>query len=222
MAVRMYPLAHLEGRLKTHRRKRFNYHLANITGFILLITTAVILSPLLHELLHMLFLDMNSMQYSTELNFDFENGIYGKLTPLSNLSVNGSIILLGIGIFGNLLLSAIFFLGSWGIRNVGRLPESIFSAYLAVGFFYHPLIYFFASEGDLMNILSLLDMAEFYYISPVIGFILFLLVSLYIHEHAKHAFFEYHRIGEEIEKLERFLGVRAAAGSRQRSRILCR
>jgi len=205
----MYPLAHLEERIKTHRRKKVNYHLANVLGFILLLIIAIVIAPLLHEFLHMFFLDIHDMYYSTEINFDWKNGIYGELTLFSELSIDNSITILGIGILGNLLLSAILFLGSWRIKNLGRIPESIFSAYLAVGFFYNPLIYFFAKRGDLINILMLMDLQEFFYILPIIGCILFLLVSLYIYKHARHAFWEYYKIDVEIEKLEQFLGFRS-------------
>lgn len=211
----MYPLAHLERKIKTHRRKKIDYHLANVLGFILLPIIAIVIAPLLHESLHMFFLGINNIQYSMKINFDWENGIYGELTPFSELSMGNSIILLGVGVLGNLLLSAILFLGSWRIKNTGRVPESIFSIYLAVGFFYNPLIYFFSQRGDLVNILMLMGLEEFFYVLPIIGCILFLLVSLYIYKHARYALWEYYRIDEEIERLEQFLGFRPAPESQR-------
>ena len=98
---------------------------------------------------------------------------------------------------------------------MGRIPESIFSVYLAAGFFYNPLIYFFAQRGDLVKILMLMGLEEFFYVLPIIGCILFLLVSLYIYKHARHAFWEYYKIDEEIERLEQFLGFRPAPENRR-------
>jgi hypothetical protein len=201
----MYSFAYIEGKLKGHKREKLGYHIANVAGFALLIVMAMVIAPLLHESLHMLFLEMNNVDYSMEINFNWENGVYGRLKPLSELSISNSVIMLGMGIFGNLLLSSVLFFGSWRIKESGRLPESIFSTYLAVGFFYSPFIYFFAPGGDLINILALLDLGGFSYALPLIGCILFIFASIHVYRHAKHAFLEYDTIGEEIEKLENFL-----------------
>ncbi|MBN2014259.1 MAG: hypothetical protein JW778_03675 [Candidatus Altiarchaeota archaeon] len=201
----MHPLKHLERRLRDNRKKRTNYYLANAFGLIVLLLVSIIVAPLLHEFLHMFFLDINHKPYSMEINFDWVNGITGKIMTYTDLSINDSIILLGIGVFSNLILAAIFFLSGWKIKSHGRMPESIFSTYLAVGFIYDPMTYCLASEGDLMNILMLIDMQHLAFLLPFVGLFFLVLVSLYIHNHTKHAFREYYLLLEDIEKLEGFL-----------------
>lgn len=208
----MHPPAHLETQLRTHRRKRLDYYLANILGLILLLFVSILVAPLLHEFLHMFFLDVNHKPYTYQIDFDWGSGITGEIKPFSALSINESIILLGIGVFSNLLIAVFLFLRSWKIRIRGRMPESILSTYLAVGFVYNPMIYFMASEGDLVNILMLMDMQNLALLLPLIGLSFMILVCLYINEHAKHAFSEYYFIVGEIERLEGLLLPRLSQG----------
>jgi hypothetical protein len=181
----MRPKAHMDNP-PTSGGEEVDYLRLNAAGFVILIIISILVAPLLHEMLHMFFLDVTETQYKSEIVFSLASGIHGKLTPFAELGVGDSIILLGVGVLSNLVLSAVFFLGSWITRHRGMTHESILSTYLAVGFFYNPLMYFFAGSGDLVNIMSLLDLEGYSYVLPITGLSMLIFVLLYVHDHAKN------------------------------------
>lgn len=181
----MRPNAHMD-KSPTLGEDEVDYLRLNAIGFAILIIVSILVAPLLHEMLHMFVLDVTDTKYRSEIVFSVASGIHGKITPFTELGSADSVIMLGVGVFSNLLLSAVFFFGSWITRHRGMTNESILSTYLAVGFLYNPLMYFFAGSGDLVNMMTLLDLEGYGYVLPITGLSMTLFVLLYLHDHAKN------------------------------------
>jgi hypothetical protein len=163
-----------------------DYLRLNALGFVVLIIVSIVVAPLLHEMLHMFVLDVKDARYTSEIVFSVASGIHGEIKPITELNIYDTLLMLGAGVFSNLVLSAAFFLGSWVTRHRGMTHESILSTYLAVGFLYNPLMYFFAGSGDLVNMMSLLDLEGYGYVLPIMGLSMLIFVVLYLHDHAKN------------------------------------
>ena len=181
---KMRPNAHMDN--LASGEEEVDYLRLNAVGFVILIIISILVAPLLHEMLHMFVLDATDTKYRSEIVFSAASGIHGKITPITELGVGDSLIMLGVGVFSNLVLSAVFFAGSWITRHRGMTHESILSTYLAIGFFYNPLMYFFAGSGDLVNMMTLLDLEGYGYVLPIMGLSMLIFVLLYLHDHAKN------------------------------------
>ncbi len=139
------------------------------------------------------------------LVLDWKFGFYATLQPFCDLSVKRTVLLLGIGIAGNLFIALILFLLSWYLGRRGKLPESNLFMYLALGFFSDPLFYLFATEGDLVNILEITEMQDLIPKLPLLGFILLFLALSYLYTQMKHTLEDYLRIKKEMEEVKNFL-----------------
>lgn len=183
-------LGHKRG-ANTYMEKKIwerDYSAHHISGFILLIVAALLLAPLIHELFHILFLDVNHKNYDAWVTLSPQSGLHGEIKLFDEMDTLDAVILLSLGIFSNLAISAIFFLISWLAKIQKKTHESIISTYLGVGFLYNPLMYFFEPEGDLMNIMKLIDLDRYSLILPAVGLIILAATMLYVHEHAKDVF----------------------------------
>ncbi len=179
---RMYPKPYLDRVLKTEGEK--SYYIVNSLGIISLFFVAMILAPLFHEFLHVMAFHILDYDCSLRINFDWSTGIYGKVNTISKLSLGEALIVLSAGVAGNLLVGGFLFVVCYYLRKQEKFIGLNFSLYIVLGFLSEPIFYFFEGRGDLVNILMLLDMSEFSFMLPSVGFILSILILLYISEHA--------------------------------------
>lgn len=191
--------------LKDKDKRKKKYCLCNILGIISFFVISILIAPLFHEFLHIAIFKLYKCYYSMNLVFDWKFGIYATLQPFCDLSIKRTVVLLGIGIAGNLFIAFILFLLSWYLGRLGKLPESNFFVYSALAFFSDPLFYLFATEGDLVDILEITERQDLIPKLPIIGFILLSLVLSYLYMHMKHTLEDYLRIKKEIEEAKNFL-----------------
>lgn len=201
----MHPIPHMEKTLRQGLGKKRQYEISAVQGFISLILVMYIIAPLLHEFLHLIVLKITGCLYTIDLGFKWYAGIYGRVELFSSIGFIGTIILLGIGILGNLFLGSALFIHGRRMRLSGMHAESNVIAFTGLGFFLNPTSYFFSRSGDLMNILNLMHALDMSFLLPVVGFFMFLLALIYLYEHSSHIIEEYRRIRLIEKEIEYFL-----------------
>lgn len=202
----MHPPEYVKKILSGFRRRRRNrYFIANILGVLSFLVIGFLIAPIIHELLHMLVFEFHGCYYTSHLAIDESMRLYGSLKPFCDLDVTQSIILLGAGVSGNLILACILFFLSYKTGKTGKLPLSNFLVLTTWGFFLDPLFYLFADEGDLINILRLTEREELIQFLPMLGSVLFLLFMAYTYLHLRNSFEDYQRIMQGIKTSNAFV-----------------
>ncbi|RLI92176.1 MAG: hypothetical protein DRO95_02860 [Candidatus Altiarchaeales archaeon] len=188
--------------------RKIHYELSITLSLLSLFLVALVIAPLIHELLHIIILKTLGYYYNGNIEFTLENGIYGKLEIISEMNFIDVIIFLGIGILGNFIFGSILFINGFYTRVSGKTAQSSIPLFTGLGFLTDPMSYLFSTSGDLINILNLLGVQGISFILPLFGFFIFISISLYLSEYLTHFIAEYKKIDEierDIENFIRFL-----------------
>jgi hypothetical protein len=200
------PLSYVKKKLMKGQEKREKeYYLANILGIISFFGIAFFLAPLIHDLFHVAALEYFNCYYNFYFSYDWDSEFHSNIQTFCDLSDEKAIIMLGAGIFGTFSISFFLFFLSWFTGKIGKLPESNFLVYPALGFFTDPLFYSLTKKGDILSILEILHKEELLPKIPLIGFVLFLIVLSYLYTHMKHILEDYSRIKKSIKEVEKFI-----------------
>ena len=200
----MYPVTYIERELRHIKNKRNVYYFSNILGLGLLAIIFIVIAPYLHEFLHIYFLRINNAHFYTDIKFDPYDGVYGKITAVSDLNIIDSITLMLIGAVGNIIIGlSILILGFIAMKE-GMLPESNFFTYISYGFLLDPITYLFQSRGDFVNTLSMLDLCEFSVLLPILGIIAIFLLLFHLNFHLEHNIKYINDIERELRRIEKY------------------
>lgn len=179
--------------------------MAFVGGFIALVVIALFLGPLLHEVFHIVVLNMYGCYYTVESMLDLEAVHFSEIRPFCGPGTVASIIILLAGVVGNAIIGLILFLVSWRLEIVGKLPLSNFMTFLALGFSSDPLAYLFRGEGDLVNILALMESPSLAIILPLVGALVLMILAAYLFLYISECLKDYMSIREEIKEAEEFV-----------------
>jgi len=202
----MLPWCYVEEKLLDKRKgRKQQYYVALVSGFIFLIVISLFFAPLIHELFHILMFNFYGCYYTIESILDLEAAHFSELQPFCGPGVGASIVILAAGVVGNSILSFIFFIFSWRLNIIGKLPFSNFMMFFALGFLSDPLAYLFRREGDLVNILVLLEMPDLTILLPVLGIILLGILTGYLYRYISECLQDYMSIREEVKDAKEFV-----------------
>ncbi len=182
-------------------------------ALILFPITVLFTAPVMHELFHVIFLKLYRCPYNAGLSFSITE-ILIQLDPACQLTVPGSLLVLGAGILGNALVAITLFYLAAGLRLRARTEAQYLDAFylsvISLGFLFSISFYFFFSRGDIVNMLAVLDLS----VAPVWRYVtgmvimVFTIVRFWLgFEAAEH---EYHEDLLLEEAQHRTAGVRHA------------
>lgn len=187
----------------THIHHYNEFMLAGLVSFPLV---ALIISPFLHELFHMLVLKFYGCSYWVDFHFSVARGIYAAINHSCALASGQFVVLYLSGIAGTLAIGFLLLSFDWLLTERNYLEYSIFTSFIAMGFLFPPVIYFFTKEGDLVNALHILGAPDLSYLLPFIGVGIMILSLVYFMFNLRYTS-EKELVEEEKEELDRF-GVR--------------
>ena len=193
----------MEGILRLGRKRKAKHYSSNFIGLLLFLLVAVIIAPLIHEYFHTLVLAFYGCEYNFVLNFTPESGFFATIKTLCALNKEQTILYLGAGVMGNIILSAMFITGGWLTRKENIFLSNLLT-YSGFGFLSDPMFYMFANKGDLVNILSLLGCSEKVWILPLIGVLLVIFVFAYVWFHVEYNMKCYYRTLRNFNKIKKF------------------
>lgn len=191
---------------KARTRRITNKHHYNaymIAGLLSFPIIAFIISPFLHELFHMLVLNYYNCPYWADFHSSLESGLYATVYPGCIMSNIQWAILYLAGITGTLAIGFSLLILDWHLTKKDYLEYSIFTSFIAIGFLFSPVIYFFSKEGDLINTFTVLNISPPAYILPLIGIGIMLFSLAYFCMNLKYTS-EEELLEEEREELDRF------------------
>lgn len=183
----------------TNKHHYNTYMLAGLLSFPII---AFIISPFLHEFFHMLVLKYYNCPYWADFHSSLETGLYATVYPRCILSNIQWAILYLAGIAGTLAIGFSLLILDWYLTKKDYLEYSIFTSFIAIGFLFSPVIYFFSKEGDLVNAFHVLNMSPPAYLLPSIGIGIMLFSLAYFCMNLKYT--SEKELIEEKEELDRF------------------
>ena len=146
-----------------------------IHAIILLTVTALLISPLIHELLHMVALEIYGCKYIPNIDISSFR-VHGKLTPMCVLGNIELFIVYMIGVAGTLLISTVLMCYDKILIRRRMIKASILISAVSLGFLASSVSYFFEPEGDIINALSVIGIETHNFI-PLIGLMICVLYS---------------------------------------------
>jgi len=164
------------------RRPRFLDELlaSERKALLLFPVTVFLIAPLTHELFHIAAV----MLYNCPFDISIMTGaelIFG-IKPLCQLNQFQTVILLSSGIAGNVALGILIFLIAAEERVIAdskrKYVRSFDLSVISLGFLFSPAIYFFQSQGDIVQLLQLFEISMPYIVRIGIGVFLLLLAAL--------------------------------------------
>ncbi len=184
----------------THKHHYNAYMIAGLLSFPII---AFIISPFLHELFHMLVLKYYNCPYWADFHSSLRGGLYATVYLNCTLDKIQLVILYLAGITGTLAIGFSLLILDWCLTKKDYLEYSIFTSFIAMGFLFSPVIYFFSKEGDLINAFNVLNMSPPAYLLPLIGIGIMLFSLAYFYMNLKYTS-EKELLEEEKEELDRF------------------
>lgn len=191
-----------KGRI-THAR---HYHEFMIAGLISFPLVALLISPFFHELFHMIVLKSYGCDYWANFDFSLSHGLYATINHSCALSGAQLVTLYLSGVSGTLAIGFLLLSFDWLLTKRNCLEYSVFTSFIAMGFLFPPVIYFFTEEGDLVNALNIIGAGYLSGLLPWVG-ILIMIISLVYFIFNLNSTSDKELLEEEKEELDRF-GVR--------------
>lgn len=180
-----------------------HYDAYMIAGLLSFPLVAFIISPFIHELFHLLVLKYYSCTYWAVFDLSPACGLYATINHTCTLGINHLVIFYLAGVIGTFLIGFALLLIDWFLTKKDYLEYSVFTSFIALGFLFSPVTYFFSREGDLVNAFSVLDVTYPDYFLSLIGFCLMSVMILYFWFNLRYTSFKELLI-EEKEELDRF------------------
>lgn len=186
-------------------RRRAYFYSANIFGVLSFLFISLIAAPLIHEAAHTTLLDYMGCPYHTEFSVTGDYNMRGQINLFCDLSLRGTVFVLGAGVFSTLVFSALLFMLSSHLHLRGMLNHANYVMYLALGFLMDPIFYSFAMEGDIVNILSVLEREDWMPYVPILGTLLFAFAVAYYYVYTESFMEDYLRMKKEVDAAEGFI-----------------
>ena len=186
-------------RITPHR----HYNACMLAGLLSFPIIAFIISPYLHEIFHMLVLKYYNCPYWADFHSSLRGGLSATVylnCTLDNLQLA---ILYLAGIAGTMAIGFLLLILDWHLTKKDYLEYSIFTSFIAMGFLFSPVIYFFSKEGDMVNAFTVLNVSPPTYFLPFIGICIMLFSLAYFYMNLKYTS-EKELFEEEKEELDMF------------------
>lgn len=202
----MYPWRYVKKTmLKGRGSRESGFYLANIFGVVSFLLISMIIAPIFHELMHLIVLEFYQCPYGFNIEFTQYSGIHGTIDPFCNLSKGRRVLVFSAGILGNFTIAAVLFMLVSILHRRGILIHSNFLMYIALGFLSDSLFYFFANEGDIINILKTLGREDWVPLIPLLGIAVFSFSVIYLYLYIRSFLEEFLRAETEIRGVKEFL-----------------
>jgi len=201
----MYSKEYVRKTLIGHRSRMAGFYRATIIGAAAFLLISILVAPIVHELMHFFVLEFYHCYYEPHIRFTPEYGLYGNLAQFCALSPGKEALVSGAGVLVNYAIATVLFMLVPVIYRKGMIIHANFFMYAALGFLSDPLFYFFASEGDMINILWLLKKEAWAPLLPVLGLLTFSLAMAYVYRHMERFIEDYMRIEQEVKEAEAFI-----------------
>ncbi|MFH1127667.1 MAG: hypothetical protein V1718_06170 [archaeon] len=180
-----------------------HYDAFMIAGLLSFPFIAFIIAPLFHELFHVLVLEYYDCSYWTDFHTSIFKGLYAAVYPNCHLESNKLGLLYFSGVLGTLFIGFSLLVVDWYLTIKDYLEYSIFTSFIAMGFLFSPVVYFFLDEGDLINAFNILDIPAPHYLFPLIGIVIMFSSLIYFWYNLKYTSMK-DLLEEEKEDLDRF------------------
>jgi len=192
------------GKRRTTHEHHYNAYM--IAGLLSFPVVAFIISPFFHELFHIFVLKYYNCPYWADFHSSLTGGLYATVYPSCTMSNIQLAILYLAGVVGTLAIGFSLLILDWYLTKRDYLEYSIFTSFIAMGFLFSPVIYFFSEEGDLINAFNVLNISYPSYFLPLLGIGIMLSLLIYFWLNLKYTSGQ-ELLEEEKEELDRF-GVR--------------
>lgn len=208
----MYDIRYVECSLSSQLTRRNLFYVVNVVGIVLFLIVSFVVGPLVHELTQIWLVVLYNCHYVFKPSFDWHVGVYASVMPLCTLTRMQEVVFYSVGILLNLGVALFFALLSWIFLRWGKFYSSNLCLYLTVGFSLNPILYFFAESGNLINLLKVLGMGEYYYALPLVGAVLFAVEVVYSYVVVMCYKREYDNIVNRILRVREFISSMNSAG----------
>ncbi len=187
--------------LERHITHEHHYNAYMIAGLLSFPIVAFIISPFFHELFHIFVLKYYNCPYWVDPSLT--GGLHATIHLKCTMSNIQLAILYLAGVVGTLAIGFSLLILDWYLTKRDYLEYSIFTSFIAMGFLFSPVIYFFSGEGDLINAFNVLSIPTPSYLFPLLGTGIMLSSLIYFWLNLKCTS-EQELLEEEKEDLDRF------------------
>lgn len=147
----MLPDRYVNG-VKRHRRYRYIFK--HLVISVLLSGSMYVFGPLIHELSHIIWLEIQNCYYTTSIGFNLLIGLNGSIQPLCHLGKSNSIVFYSIGYISTISAGMMLIL----IGDIGDKIDDYLMA-SGIGMLLSALLTI-NMKGDMLNLLSALNMGD--------------------------------------------------------------
>ncbi len=180
-----------------------HYNAFMFAGLLSFPIIAFIISPFLHEMFHLIVLKFYGCPYWADFHTSIRGGLSATVYLNCSLTNMQLVILYLVGVVGTLATGFALLAFDWYLTKRDYLEYSIFTSFIAIAFLFSPVIYFFASEGDLINAFKVMNIAHPPYLLPLTGCAIMFISIIYFCANLKYTS-ELELLEEEKEELDRY------------------
>lgn len=206
----MYRREYVKDKFRVILNRKKNFYHSTVFGLGIFLLIAFIVAPVMHEGSHILVLKVLGCHYNINLFFSLAQGVYAYINPWCGMSPLNSLVFFASGITVNVCISVLLFGYSWVLLRRWRLSQSIIVLFAALGFSVNPVLYFFETTGDILNMTQAIGIGFSSVLSKFMGACMLIAGSVYLFFHLEASSLIFHKMSESIREVESFIDDDAA------------